>query len=551
MKALFTRKTRTTAERSEISERSSEKSKGRLSLGRSLKKLRLSIEDGASKKALEKKRSATTPTRSSPQLTESTTTSCSSDVGAARFVVNSKAPLGSGSYGQVLPAVDQITGEHVAVKCIADGRMRPEALEREVAILRRLSAQGGHPNVVGFVDYTRTQVGADGWRTLPPKVQGGHFLVMEAATGGELFDRVVATGGLPEVVAAPLIAQVLCALQHAHTLGVAHRDLKLENVLLAAPWDAAAVAVGEVPLVKLIDWGLAHQHALRADGSVVGEVLRSRCGSRSYMAPEVASRGATNRDGKEGYNGFKADVWSLGVSLFAMLHGFFPFEHADPSQDWRARHAMAAQRRGESTVAKIFSFYPDKKCRLSRPLHALLDKMLKFEPSERIDLAAVARSPWLAPHLAPLDDIMADAEAEQSREASVSSGSSGFASPRTLPAVSVDGAEVPPGYRRPPATPPSATSRRRRASTRASTTCRWAASRRRPRRRWRRRARASSARTRSRRRRRRSRRRSPRRSRSRPSARCRRGCRRRRRRPRSFPRRAGPPRRSARGRASC
>ena len=271
MKALFTRKTRTTAERSEISERSSEKSKGRLSLGRSLKKLRLSIEDGASKKALEKKRSATTPTLSSPQLTESTTTSCSSDVGVARFVVNSKAPLGSGSYGQVLPAVDQITGEHVAVKCIADGRMRPEALEREVAILRRLSAQGGHPNVVGFVDYTRTQVGADGGRTLPPKVQGGHFLVMEAATGGELFDRVVATGGLPEVVAAPLIAQVLCALQHAHTLGVAHRDLKLENVLLAAPWDAAAVAAGEVPLVKLIDWGLAHQHALRADGSVVGE----------------------------------------------------------------------------------------------------------------------------------------------------------------------------------------------------------------------------------------------------------------------------------------
>ena len=98
------------------------------------------------------------------------------------------------------------------------------------------------------------------------------------------------------------------------------------------------------------------------------------------------------------------------------------------SRSWRIRVVsfsgvgLAAQRRGESTVAKIFSFYPDKKCRLSRPLHALLDKMLKFEPSERIDLAAVARSPWLAPHLAPLDDIMGDAEAEQSREASVSSG---------------------------------------------------------------------------------------------------------------------------------
>ena len=189
------------------------------------------------------RRSATTPTLSSPQLTESTTTSCSSDVGVARFVVNSKAPLGSGSYGQVLPAVDQITGEHVAVKCIADGRMRPEALEREVAILRRLSAQGGHPNVVGFVDYTRTQVGADGGRTLPPKVQGGHFLVMEAATGGELFDRVVATGGLPEVVAAPLIAQVLIHLDQLSQLYQKWLDFSLD---LRSNRDAEAVIQGWV-----------------------------------------------------------------------------------------------------------------------------------------------------------------------------------------------------------------------------------------------------------------------------------------------------------------
>merc|ERR1711995_79584 len=106
-----------------------------------------------------------------------------------------------------------------------------------------------------------------------------HALVMEAVRGGELFDYVVKCEGLKEAEAAPLYAQLCDAVHAAHGLGIAHRDLKLENVLLVrkknAPISprrgghAAAAAAGgggggggpHANALKLIDWGLAHQHA--------------------------------------------------------------------------------------------------------------------------------------------------------------------------------------------------------------------------------------------------------------------------------------------------
>ena len=87
-----------------------------------------------------------------------------------------------------------------------------------------------------------------------------------------------------EAEAGRLFTQVASAVSHAHGLGVAHRDLKLENMLFMEKESHPACARE----LKLIDWGLAHQHGLRGDGTVVPELLRSRCGSRSYMAPEVA-----------------------------------------------------------------------------------------------------------------------------------------------------------------------------------------------------------------------------------------------------------------------
>lgn len=114
------------------------------------------------------------------------------------------------------------------------------------------------------------------------------------------------------------------------------------------------------------------------------------------MAPEVNDRAIS---GTKGYNGFSADVWSLGVCLFAIHLGFFPFEQAEPEADWRARRVVDAQRRGQSTMKTIFSFYPHKTMSLSRPLLKLLDRMLVFEPTRRATLQEVMASEWLAPRM--------------------------------------------------------------------------------------------------------------------------------------------------------
>ena len=329
-----------------------------------------------------------------------------------RFVLTPQK-LGSGAYGSVLAGIDleqPLASEPVAVKLIPDGRMKSTSLEREIDILRRLS-DAGHPTHLKFIAHCPPEAvragevlasTATGGKALSlPKLSNRtvalsacHALVMEAARGGEVFDHVIRIEGFLEVESGPVFAQLVDSVRAAHEIGIVHRDLKLENVLLVG-------RKGEVghDRIKLIDWGLAHQHMIARDGTVLPELLRSRCGSRSYMAPEV-----TNREicGKVGYNGFAADVWSLGVCLFAMHLGFFPFEHANPDLDWRARRVIEAQQAGRSTMRTILSFYPPNRqsSRMSESLLALLDRMLVFDPKQRASIYEVLSSGWLAPHVA-------------------------------------------------------------------------------------------------------------------------------------------------------
>ena len=325
--------------------------------------------------------------------------------------------MGSGAYGVVLSGVETSTNTKVAVKLIPDGRMKVTSLEREINILKRLS-DAGHPAHLKFYAHCRpSEVKAGevhaGSATIPlPKMTNKlvplgscHALVMEPARGGEVFDHVIRVDGLVESQSGPLFAQLCDSVRAAHILGIVHRDLKLENVLLVGKEGESGSQA-----IKLIDWGLAHQHALTADGKVVPEMLKSRCGSRSYMAPEV-----TNRDvcGTVGYDGFSSDVWSLGVCLFAMHLGFFPFEHANPAVDWRARRVVEAQTSGGSTLRTILSFYPSNKqsSRMSDALVALLDRMLVFDPKNRASLPEVLASEWLSPHVSAFASTLCGATA--------------------------------------------------------------------------------------------------------------------------------------------
>lgn len=166
------------------------------------------------------------------------------------------------------------------------------------------------------------------------------------------------------------------AIAHCHKCGVAHRDIKLENVLLNAASE-----------VKLIDFGLSHQYPV----SSTGQVDRSRpiegfCGSKSYAAPEVLVGRA--------YDGFVADVWSLGVCVFGLLNGFFPVDEAKPS-DWRFNKLRQAQTDGKSSVETILKWYKKTTAHLSPEAVDLLNQLIRTEPSERPSIETVLQHPWI------------------------------------------------------------------------------------------------------------------------------------------------------------
>lgn len=181
-----------------------------------------------------------------------------------------------------------------------------------------------------------------------------------------------------------------------HSMGVTHRDIKLDNVVLSSEG-----------VVKWIDFGFANVHPEHPEGGgyVMNAPLARTCGSPSYVAPEMRMGGP--------YNGSAADTWSLGVSLFTMVCGFFPLAAWPPLDGGRQPKGKQfslpqmtdAQRQGLSTTHAVFAWYK-LACHLSPELIDLIDGLLCVVPSCRLSLDEVAASRWLnleTPHPTELE----------------------------------------------------------------------------------------------------------------------------------------------------
>ena len=212
-----------------------------------------------------------------------------------------------------------------------------------------------------------------------------YFVFMELANGSQL---VTAGRALSQDDAKGFLRQILDGVAYIQSHRVAHRDLKHQNVLLTSKG-----------VVKIIDFGLSHRYDAAPDGTAVLTPLTRTGGSRSYVAPEVLSvltRG--------GYDGFAADVWSTGVSLFTMLSGFFPIDTA-LDDDWRYVRVRNAQAEGYSTVHTVYAFYEQTPNHLSAAAIHLLDHMLVIDPANRYTMEQVRAHPWVTGdefHLQPL-----------------------------------------------------------------------------------------------------------------------------------------------------
>lgn len=168
-----------------------------------------------------------------------------------------------------------------------------------------------------------------------------------------MFDYVSANGALPEKEAVRLFRQIIAGLSYCHRFNICHRDLKPENILLDTNGN-----------IKLADFGMA---ALQP----AGHWLNTSCGSPHYASPEIIY-------GRR-YRGDKADIWSCGIILYAMLTGFLPFDGGDLTSTLRL-------------VKKGVYVMPPG---LSREAVDLIQRILQKNPEDRIDMESI----WLHPLL--------------------------------------------------------------------------------------------------------------------------------------------------------
>ncbi|XP_073317518.1 CBL-interacting serine/threonine-protein kinase 6-like [Primulina huaijiensis] len=248
--------------------------------------------------------------------------------------------LGHGTFAKVYHARTLKTGKSLAIKIVGKEKVirvgMMDQVKREISVMKMMK----HPNIVELheVMASKTKI----------------YFVMELVRGGELFGKI-SKGKLREEVARNYFQQLISAIDFCHSRGVYHRDLKPENLLL-----------DEVGNLKVTDFGLsAFTDHLRQDG-----LLHTTCGTPAYVAPEVI--------GKKGYDGAKADIWSCGVILFALLAGYLPFQDDNIVAMYRKIY------RGDFKCPPWFS--PESR--------KLITKMLDPNPSTRMTISKIMDCSW-------------------------------------------------------------------------------------------------------------------------------------------------------------
>lgn len=246
--------------------------------------------------------------------------------------------IGSGAYGKVKTAHALKMNKQVAVKIIhkrtAPQDMLSKFLPREIEIMKLLN----HQNVIKLYEVITTD------EVL--------FLVMELAEGGDLLDFINSRRYLSETTARAFFVDLTNGLAACHGMNVVHRDLKCENLLLDSQLR-----------LKLSDFGFARTIEK-------GKSLDTYCGSYAYAAPEVIQG--------EPYNGEAADVWSMGVILYAMVVGKLPFKDSD------VRTLL-----GDVTAKLAFP------SRVTQECCSLIRRILSFSAKDRIPLEMIAKHPWM------------------------------------------------------------------------------------------------------------------------------------------------------------
>mmetsp|Transcript_21465 Transcript_21465/g.30029 ORF Transcript_21465/g.30029 Transcript_21465/m.30029 type:complete len:267 (+) Transcript_21465:162-962(+) len=253
--------------------------------------------------------------------------------------------IGQGTFGSVF-LVRNPNHQPVAVKAIKkQSNQKIEDMQREISAGKLLK----HKSIVQFMDTVEDE---QNWYLIMEYIEGENLLQFVQRTMEQNNGQL----NLPHAFVKTIFKKLVKGLCYAHKKGVAHLDIKLENIMI------------HKKSVKLIDFGLCH----------VGEVsnyITRFVGSPDYLSPEILLRQAYRPD--------KADVWSLGTILYALFTGEMPFMRNE------------RKRVGRSTnIHPSVAFESD--CNIPKQAKDLIERMLMVDPEQRPTMDEVRKHPWLS-----------------------------------------------------------------------------------------------------------------------------------------------------------
>jgi len=251
--------------------------------------------------------------------------------------------LGTGGYSRVLAAIDP-SGERVTVKeTHKENSKGKRCLQREIIAARKVQ-HWGIPKLLEILhDETNT------------------YLVYQHIPGIDLVEYMTCNHFQPleETRVWKIFHQLLNTIKYCHSIGIYHRDIKLDNIILS-----------EEDKVFLIDFGLC---GISKEGGIqFTEIV----GSSDYCAPEILRA-------KIPYNGEGADVFSLGVVLYSLVYGMMPFRGSERKK--------FAQGIGQHPKLRL----PVGANSVSLPLQGLIQDMLILDPSQRISISGIFEHSWM------------------------------------------------------------------------------------------------------------------------------------------------------------
>ena len=259
---------------------------------------------------------------------------------------NQRIIIGKGGYGKLYLTKNKKDGKEYAIKNVSKEKMKAVGLDssvikREIDIHIRIT----HPHIIKLVSFSEDRY--------------NYYMAMEFAQKGTLYKLIQQKKGMDENEAFHYFIQVASAIHFLHKNGYAHRDIKPENIL-----------IDKNGSVKLCDFGWCVNVSK-------GERI-TFCGTYEYMAPEMIN---------DEFYDMGIDIWSLGVLLYEMIHGYSPF---------RAHYFLKDDK---SAMKEIFrniksnNYTIDKK--ISEECIDLIDKLLTIDPKKRIKINELFRHPWV------------------------------------------------------------------------------------------------------------------------------------------------------------